>query len=374
MVAYGFLILLTIISHAFFRYRAFHRIGTLGYQSLSDEEIQIRNASIEIKTITVFFVTYILLLGLRDEAVGIDAKSYINNYFLRFRYYGWNDLIQSNTDELGFTLLTKFIGLITSSPQLYLLLIAIVSVLPLMYLYRNESRDALLCCAFFLISLLFEAFFSALREGVALGLVAPAYYFTKKKKLVPFLLIVALASTFHLSALILVALYPIYHAKITFKWLWFVVPIMYLVYRYNSVIFNTLLVTMGGKYATKYLIYGYNATGQYGLLVLFVLISVYCFFMMDEEQADNDDIGFRNILLLSTALQLFAPLHVLASRMNYYFIIFIPIALTRTNAICKRRYWQIAKLAKVIMVVYFVFYFFVLKGDQLQIMNYQFCF
>ena len=374
MVAYSFLVLLTIISHAFFRNRALHGIGARGSQLLSDEEIEIRNASVEVKTITVFFVTYILLLGLRDVTVGIDAKSYINNYFLRFRFFGWKDLLQSNTDELGFTLLTKFIGIITGSPQIYLLLIAIVSVLPLMYLYRNESRDAILCCAFFLISLLFEAFFSALREGVALGLVAPAYYFTKKKKIVPFLLIVALASTFHLSALILIALYPIYHAKITIKWLWFVVPIMYLVYRYSSVIFNTLLVTMGGKYATKYLIYGYNATGQYGLLVLFVLISAYCFFMMDEEQADSNDIGFRNILLLATALQLFAPLHVLASRMNYYFIIFIPVALTRTNAICKHRYWQIAKLAKIVMVVYFVFYFFVLKGDQLQIMNYQFCF
>lgn len=374
MLAYGFLILLTVLAHVFFRNQARSRKEYNRNIALSNEEIQARYTAVEVKTITVFFTSYIILLGLRDSAVGIDARSYINNYFLRFRGYSWSDLIHNNADELGFTLLTKFISVLSSSPQLYLFFVAAISVIPLMYLYRKEARDALLCCAFFLISLLFEAFFSALREGVALGLVAPAYYFTKNKKLIPFVITVLLASTFHLSALILFLLYPIYHAKITIKWLWFVVPIMYLVYRYNSVIFNTMLVTMGGKYANKYLIYGYEATGQYGLLILFVLISVYCFVMMDEKQADNDDIGFRNILLLATALQLFAPLHVLASRMNYYFIIFIPIALTRTNAICKRRYWQIAKLAKVVMVIYFIFYFFVMKGDQLQIMNYKFCF
>lgn len=374
MLAYGFLILLTVLAYVFFRNQARSRKGYNRNIALSNEEIQARYATVEVKTITVFFTSYIILLGLRDPTVGIDARSYINNYFLRFRGYSWSDLIHNNADELGFTILTKFIGVLSSSPQVYLFLVAAISVIPLMYLYRKETRDALLCCAFFLISLLFEAFFSALREGVALGLVAPAYYFTKNKKIIPFVFTVLLASTFHLSALILFLLYPIYHAKITIKWLWFVVPIMYLVYRYNSVIFNTMLVTMGGKYANKYLIYGYEATGQYGLLILFVLISVYCFVMMDEKQADNDDIGFRNILLLATALQLFAPLHVLASRMNYYFIIFIPIALTRTNAICKRRYWQIAKLAKVVMVIYFIFYFFVMKGDQLQIMNYKFCF
>ena len=178
MLAYGFLILLTVLAYVFFRNQARSRKGYNRNIALSNEEIQARYATVEVKTITVFFTSYIILLGLRDPTVGIDARSYINNYFLRFRGYSWSDLIHNNADELGFTILTKFIGVLSSSPQVYLFLVAAISVIPLMYLYRKETRDALLCCAFFLISLLFEAFFSALREGVALGLVAPAYYFT----------------------------------------------------------------------------------------------------------------------------------------------------------------------------------------------------
>jgi hypothetical protein len=135
-----------------------------------------------------------------------------------------------------------------------------------------------------------------------------------------------------------------------------------------------LMIQSENNARDKYLIYGYNASGQYGLLILFVLISVYCFVMMDEEKADADDIGIRNLLLLATALQLFAPLHVLASRINYYFIIFIPVALTRVNSKCKHMFWQVAKLAKYVMIVYFIFYFFFMKSDALQIMNYSFAF
>ena len=364
MIVYGCLMGITIISHIFFRARA-QRYNYFDNNKSSD---------VEGKTLIVFFTLYIALLSLRDSSVGVDTSYYLNRYFYQYKFISWGEILQNYTGEIGFFALSKIITDITNSPNIYLAIIAIVSVTPILYLYKKECQDALLCASFFLISLLFEAFFSALREGVALGLVVPAFYFTKKKKIVHFLLTVFLASRFHMSALILVLLYPVYYANITVKWLWAVVPAVLAIYRYNGVVFNTLLTTIGGRYADKYLIYGYNATGQYGLLILFLLIAVYSFLMLDEEQADESDIGVRNILLLTVVLQLFAPLHVLASRMNYYFILFIPIVLARTNVKCKRRYWQIAKLAKYVMIIYFIIYFFFIKGDSLRIMNYQFFF
>ena len=374
MTAYVFLVAITIIAHIFFRYEYIDKRPRGLVYGGGDFDFDEARSRVESKTIGTFFVLYIALLCLRDSSVGIDASRYISLYFDRFKYLDLASVLHGTSDEYGFSILSKIISLLTSSPQIYLAVIALISVVPVLILYRKEADDALLCCSFFLISLLFEAFFSALREGIAIGLVVPAYYFVKRKKIIPFILIVLLASTFHLSAIIILVLYPIYHAKITWKWLWVVVPVMFILYRYNAEIFNTLLVVFGGKYANKYLIYGYNATGQYGLLVLFVLFSVYSFVMLDEEIADKDDIGLRNILLLSTALQLFAPLHVLASRLNYYFILLIPIVISRVNSKCKVRFWQIAKVARFLMIAYFIFYFFFGKGDALRIMNYQFCF
>lgn len=323
--------------------------------------------------ITIFFIGYLILLCLRDKTVGIDTVNYIIRYFNIFHYMRWKDIFSYKVDEVGFSILVKLIAVFTDSNQAFMIIMALLGVIPVMILYRRESKEAAVCCSFFMISLLFEIFFSGLRQGIALGLTVPAYYYCKQKKIVPFLLIVALAATFHVSAVMILFIYPIYHAKIIGKWLWVVVPIMGLIYYYNRLIFTTLFEVFGGKYFEKYSTLT-GTTNQYGLLMLFILISAYCIIMMDADQADEDDIGFRNILLLATVIQFFAPLHNIVSRLNYYYILFIPIALSRANFKCKQNIRQITPIASAVMTVYFIFFFFFNKGDQLHIMEYILCF
>ncbi len=352
MLAYVILIAVFLISYFFFK-RHYDQEKTVKYM------------------ITTFFVGYLVLLCFRDFAVGIDNVSYINMYFIPLRNTPWREVFVSFTDEPGFSVIAKVIVDVFEDNHLVLAIIALMSVIPLMILYRRESKEAAVCCSFFMISLLFEIFFSGLRQGIALGLTVPAYYFTKHKKFIPFLLMVLLASSIHTSAFMLLLLYPVYHAKITGKWLWVVVPAMAVVYIFNdrifSVVFNALAT---GKYFEKYASLT-RATNQYGLLVLFVLISAYSILVMDKDSADKDDIGLRNLLLLATTLQFFAPLHALASRLNYYFIMFIPIAITRVNFRRKPQYDQVVRIASFIMAAFFIFYFFFMKGDSLQIMDYK---
>ena len=323
--------------------------------------------------ITTFFVVYMFLLCFRSSFVGIDTINYINRYFLPFHTMSWREVFRFSPDEPGFSIFVKLIAVITTNEQIFLAIAALASVVPVMILYKRESKEAAVCCSFFMISLLFEIFFSGIRQGIAVGLTVPAYYYAKNRRIVPFLLIVALASTFHISAVMILFIYPIYHAKIRGKWLCVVVPVMGLIYYFNRVIFTVLFEAFGGKYFEKYSTLT-GTTNQYGLLTLFVLISVYSVVMMDEELADEDDIGLRNILLLATVIQCFAPLHNIVSRMNYYSILFIPLAVTRANQKCKHRYWQITKVASWAMTAYFLFYFFFSKGDTLHIMDYSFCF
>lgn len=374
MTAYVFLIAITIIAHIFFRYKYIDkRLRSMVYGE-GDFDYEGARNRIESGTIVTFFVVYIALLCLRDSTVGVDVKQYINNYFYQFKSFTWHQIVEYKSDERAFSAITKIITTVFSSPQIYLSIIAIASVTPIMYLYKREAKGAILCCSFFLISLLFEIFFSGLRQAIAIGLTVPAFYFAKDKKIVKFILVVLFAMTFHLSAAILFLIYPTFHAKITRKCLWFVLPIIVIIYRFNSQIFNFLLLLSGEKYYTKYGVWGFGTTNQYGLLILFVLITVYCFVVLDENRVNADDIGFRNLLILATLIQFFAPLHFIVSRMNYYFIAFIPIALTRANYKCKTQLWQVTRLASVVMTLYFIVYFFFMKGDTLHIMDYKFFF
>lgn len=324
-------------------------------------------------TVTIFFVLYIVLLCLRDITVGVDTKHYVSRYFNQLCDMRWKDALQHLNAEKGFLFLTKLISYF-GGERLFIAFFAIISVYPVLYLYRNEAEDALLCCSFFLISLLFEIFFSGMRQGVAIGLDVPAFYLARRKKIIPFLVLVALAMCFHETGIMIALIYPIYHANITRKWLWFVVPGMAFVYLNRSAIFMYMLEKAGGYYLENYGYLTSESSGQIGLMILFVLISIYAFIMLDEGKATREDIGVRNILLLATAIQLLTPVHPVISRLNYYFILFIPIAIGRVNVNCRPIFWKISKIASIVMTIFFTIYFFTAKNDSLQIFDYRFFF
>ena len=78
----------------------------------------------------------------------------------------------------------------------------------------------------------------------------------------------------------------------------------------------------------------------------------------DETKMDKEMFGLRNILIFSMVLQSFASLHTLAMRVNYYYMIFIPIIVARVIDIPKERYKQVAKLGGVLITLFLLLYFF----------------
>lgn len=322
-------------------------------------------------TIVFFFLGYLLLLCLRSESVGVDTQGYVNTYNMISRTY-WQTLLVYSRQEIGFLALEKILSFFGDA-RLLMIVVALLTVLPVMYLYKRESNDAILCCSFFLISLLFEMFFSGMRQSIAIALTVPAYYYVRRGKIISYVLTVLIAFSFHTSAIVLLLLYPIYYLKITKKMLWVIIPLLILVYFKSDTIFQYILWMAGDDYESRYA-YLTGSSGQVGLTVLFVLLTVYTYIIMDDKKADNDDLGLRNILLLAMCIHLFAPLHPTISRVNYYFILFIPLAVARANFLYRKPLVQLKILAECIMPIYFIFHFFFLKADSLRVFDYKFFF
>lgn len=322
-------------------------------------------------TITFFFLTYLFLLCSRDISIGVDTKHYVKTFEL-LSQVNWTSAFGLDNGEAGFVFLEKVIAFFGGT-RLFISVVAIITVLPVMFLYKNEAEGSMICISFFLISLLFEMFFSGMRQGIAIGLAVPAYYMTKKRKIISFVLIVILACLFHKSAILIVLIYPIYHAKITRKWLWFIVPLFAAGMIYRAHLLDIIFQIAGDEYSYKYS-YLTGSSGQIGLMILFILLAIYSYIMLDETRAGEEEIGLRNILMLAAFIHLFTPLNPTISRINYYFILFIPVAISRINKRCNERLYQIQKVASFIMPVFFIAYFFLMKSDSLNVFNYQFCF
>ena len=316
-----------------------------------------------------FFMFLTLMVILRHEDIGNDTRNYLS-YFVRYSHMEWSDVLGRNV-ESGYPPLNKLVSVFSKEPQFFLAVMAILVSVMMYPTYKRLCVDTSLTIVLYCILSTFSMMFSGIRQMIAIGIGFIAYDFTRRRRLIPFILMVLLAMSFHTSAFMLAAMYPLYHARITKKWLYVVVPVMALCFVYNSQIFTAL-----GAILAEYTKYDaeIESTGAYTMLILFGAFAVFSFVIPDERKIDDETIGLRNFLLLTFALQMFAPLHTLAMRMGYYFMIFIPLLLPKIIECRSKRWNQVAILGRYVMVGFFLLYFFWTQagGDPLNICPYHF--
>lgn len=326
-----------------------------------------RQKKINTLSIDIFFLILFLLMALRDVSIGRDLSSYAH-YFSLFSEMEWGQVFSSDI-EPGYIILNKIVALFTKDFQWMIVVTSALTVFPVWRLYRKNIEYPYLSIVLYLILPTFVMFFSGLRQSIAISLGIIAYVMAKEKKIFKFILIVALAALFHRSAFILLAIYPVYNLKITKKWLLLVVPAMIAVFIFNKPIFVFLESLISEIYSGNV-----QSTGAYTMLILFALFGLYSYVIPDEKEMSAEETGLRNLLLLSILIQMFAPLHSLAMRMNYYFIIFIPLLIPKIIKKTSLRYRQVASLSHYVMLFYFLIYFFINipSGNILDTFQYRF--
>lgn len=300
-----------------------------------------------------FFLLLTVLVMFRHETVGNDTRNYIH-YFLKYSKSTWGKLGSYSTED-GFTYFNKLISIFSKEPHFYLAVAAVVVNALIYPTYKRLCIDASLTAVLFCNMSVFVMMFSGIRQMLAVGVGCVAYEFTRNRKPIPFVIAVCIAMSFHTSAFMLAFMYPMYHAKITKKWLLVVIPVMAVVFVFNRQIFSVL-----GLFLERYTKYdaSITQTGAYTMLFLFAAFAVFSFIIPDESHLDKETVGLRNFLLLALMIQMFAPLHTIAMRMNYYYIIFIPLLLPKIIAERSKRWNQVATLSRHVMLIFFLVYFF----------------
>lgn len=297
-----------------------------------------------------FFLVLLLLLLIRGLDCGVDVRTYLKN----FQIMSDSELSQAlATDrEHGYRFLLWCLSQITGNFRWVLVLAALLAVIPLWRFYRDEAEMQAMTLVLFLTIAPYNMYFSGLQQTMAMAFAFPAWRCARNGKWVSFLLLVLLAMQFHISAFMLLALYPLYHLRITRRWLIFIIPLMIVVYRYNDVIFNFLSVLLWKSYGEA------GNTGATTVLLLLILFAAYAFILPEDSKLDKEIIALRNVLLCAIFIQCFAPVHSLAMRMNYYFLTFVPILIPKIANRCKAEFRDVRNVSLVVMMLFFMAYYF----------------
>lgn len=365
MLAYGIMIGVPALITVFVRLSKL-----LKSNSFSDKNVIYRYLE-KYAAIDTFFVIFLFLLSFRDISCGIDLYNY-KKFFDCVLYRSEVDVGAQYSLEFGYVIFQSVVANLTKNFYMLMVLCAFVSVIPLWIFYRKESENAYLTVILFATVAPFVFYFSGLRQIMAMTLGIPAYYLAKKKKIKLFLIVVALAWALHQSALILLSLYVILNVRVTKKWMLGIGPAILAVFLLRNKLFGILLYFMGESYFGKYSGQS-NGSGGYSMLILFVIFLIYSFVIPNEDELDMDVIGLRNILIVIVGIQCFASVHPIAMRINYYFLIFIPILIPKLVTRCKENLKWLADLSVVVMTLFFTFWFFyfgLTDADILQVFPY----
>lgn len=302
--------------------------------------------------LTVFFAMLVVMLALRAPTVGRDLLKY-EYYFNKYGDMPLKELLKIEPEML-YKPLNRLVNCFTDDYQWMLVVTACLTVAPIAYVYCRDKQYSMVRIAMFVNMSTFVMLFSGLRQSIAMAIGMLAYNAVCNKKPIRFCLLVVLAFLFHQSALVLFIMYPVFYFDFKKKHLWVIVPCMLLIFIFNRQLFGVLQAfysLLGGQSGEV------TSTGAFGSLLMFVALAIFAYLVLDEKEADREAIGLRNLLLVAVAFQCFAPLHSLAMRLNYYYILLIPLAMSKVFKYPSLRYRQVARFGEWALTAFFAVLF-----------------
>ena len=285
-------------------------------------------------------IQWIVLSGFRDVTVGADTAQY-KALFLQSqtlplgaftdRFF---EIVFTESEDPGFYLFQRLIQYVITDYQVYLVLIAMIFMIPLGYFIYKYSSEPLI--SFLLFSVLFYEFFAVtgLRQTVATALVVlVGYHFVRARKLGWFLLLVCIAMTIHKSSLIFVPFYFLANKQLTKAYLMTMFGVVIGLFAFRNSFFD-LLVQVSG-YETYSAMEGAGAV-NFSLMLLSVLFVA--LWRKDQILANNPSaIHFFNALLLAACLLPLTFLNPSMMRLVQYFSLFLLLMIPEIVGTFERR-------------------------------------
>ncbi len=157
-----------------------------------------------------------VVMGLRAP-IGVgsrDTEMYVRafenmQYVDSFRDYANRNLLDNGWlfSEGGFYFTMWIISRITTNPQIFLLLVSSFMIFCVCYFIYKNSQDVAFSILAFLTLGSFTFMMNGMRQSMAMCICLLAYEYVKKKKLIPFLIVVLIAMLFHKTAFVFLVAY-----------------------------------------------------------------------------------------------------------------------------------------------------------------------
>lgn len=168
----------------------------------------------------VYFILISLMMvaviGLRDVTIGIDTVNYCNT-FNNLSNVSWSYLSNNKLTEPGYSFICILFNKLNLNFHVFLIFMAFLYIIPVSYIIFKYSKSPCFSYILFIAFGLFTFSMSTIRQTMAMSLVLIAFIFMQKRKLIPFIVTVLLAATFHMTAVVFLPAYFLNRLKLSKK-------------------------------------------------------------------------------------------------------------------------------------------------------------
>ncbi|WP_150299119.1 EpsG family protein [Pseudomonas profundi] len=252
--------------------------------------------AVNVVILLIAFLILFVPLAVRHESVGIDTLA----------YYKIFDLIASVSNpystlryELGYTVLNRLVYYFDGRASIVIFVSAAISLVPAFFLLYKYGRSYLMSISILLGMNIYGFMFNGVRQAVAMGVLMLSLHFYLKGRTALFLVFVILATTFHFTAIVFLALLFLDKARIGAK----LAVLAWLVSMFFVSPWGAGLLMPYFKFfvPSDYLPYIEGGVTDQGLRVRFLANQLFCllciFFINVRESAKIDETGLTLLYL-----------------------------------------------------------------------------
>jgi hypothetical protein len=295
-----------------------------------------------------------IIQALRSDAVGIDISGYITGYHLASNINVFAGARLFNY-EVGYILYSQVFSKLGISSQWYLAIVALTIIGPLSYVwYKNSKMPGL--SIFIYITLGFFTFsFSGLRQSIAMAIIFFGFKYIQERHLVKFILCVALATTFHTTAIISLAAYPLYSLRLKPAQLVLMIPPFIMAFIFRSQIFLLIYRLYKGVAGEV------ESTNAYTMLIVMILVFVLACIFGNKDKLDLKFNAYKNYMLVAIFVQLLASQSNAVMRAGYYYYLFTTLLIP--EVIKNQKDAVVRTIAVNLLIVALLYFFYTTTGN-----------
>ena len=304
----------------------------------------------------------IFLAGLRGYTVGADTAAYLQAIEL-YETLTVQELIHARhlnlfSFELGYMVLSKLCAALGLGKTGFLFVVACIIYIPVFRAIMKHSEMPYISILCYFAFGMFSYSLGIFRQMIAISILLCGWRYVVERRLVKYMVVVALAASFHTTALIALALYFLYGIQWK-RIIWFVPAIeLCLLFFGRPIILvaTKLLPQYAGYLGSQYDLSG----GSYKMLLLLNAVLIACIIFRDKDSSRDDLV--ISALILAGCVQAVGYSMAIFGRMVPYFSTYLLFAVPNVLKRIDKRFRPFFAVGTVAALFFLVFMEF--NGNQ----------